>query len=108
VLQRSFIPHGLDEQLVRLWGTVMADVAETYAHNMTRTAGTALRFERSAVNDRIAVSALPEFRAFIGMEAQAFLERVDEWLTAHQVETNQTEASTAVTRMGLGVYQIQD
>ncbi len=41
--------------------------------------------------------------------ARPFLERVDTWLTEHQVDpASVTEDSTRTTRMGAGVYQIQD
>ena len=36
-----------------LWGTVLADVAGTLAHNLTRSGRTPPRFERAAVNARI-------------------------------------------------------
>jgi hypothetical protein len=103
-LLRSYIPHSMDEQLIRLWGTVLADVGTTYVHNLTRTARIASRFERSAVNSRIPKSALPEFRAFMEKEGQAFLERVDAWLTEHEAQDDAGET----IRLGTGVYQIQD
>ena len=46
-LQRSYIPQTMDEQLIRLWGSVMADLATTYAHNLTRAPGKPTRFERA-------------------------------------------------------------
>lgn len=104
-LQRAYIPHKMDEQLIRLWGTVVADVATTYVHNLTRNPHNASRFERSAVNIRIRASALPEFRQFLNREGQAFLERVDDWLARHEVGPEPTEESL---RLGVGVYHIQD
>jgi hypothetical protein len=108
VLQRHYIPHAVDSELVRLWGTVLADVATTYDHNLTRTAKQPARFERAAVNDRVSASAAAEFRRFLDQEGQAFLERVDAWLTAHQATPEQEETSTDITRLGAGVYHIQD
>jgi len=35
-LQRMYVPQKMDEQLIRLWGTVLADVATTYVRNLTR------------------------------------------------------------------------
>jgi hypothetical protein len=106
-LQRVYVPHKMDEQLIRLWGTVLADVASTYVHNLTRDSKTPPRFERAAVNDRVLVSALPEFREFLNKEGQAFLERVDAWLLAH--EASSSAASSAKTiRVGAGVYHLQD
>src|SRR3954454_14104621 len=37
-LTRNYLPHTIDESVIRLWGTGMADVAATYVHNLTRTA----------------------------------------------------------------------
>jgi Family of unknown function (DUF6502) len=102
-LQRHYVPHAMDEQLIRLWGTVLADIAATYVHNLTRNARTPARFERAAVNDRIARTALPEFRRFLDREGQAFLERLDAWLTAHEAR-----ADADAIRLGAGLYHIQD
>jgi len=104
-LQRAYIPHKMDEQLIRLWGTVVADIATTYVHNLTRTPNSAARFERSAANLHIRASALPEFRQFLNREGQAFLERVDDWLVRHEAAPGESEDSI---RLGAGVYHIQD
>ena len=106
-LMRNYLPHTIDEHVIRLWGTGMTDVASTYVHNLTRTTRAPARFERSAVNDRIAKSALPEFRKFLDEEGQAFLERLDAWLTAHEVRNDAAEESDVI-RLGAGVYHIQD
>lgn len=109
VLQRNYIPRATDEQLIRLWGTVLGDVANTYVHNITRSGRTPARFERAAKSEQIPLDLVPEFRQFLEREGQAFLERVDTWLTEHQVDpASVAEDSTRVTRMGAGVYQIQD
>jgi Family of unknown function (DUF6502) len=102
-LQRMYVPQKMDEELIRLWGTVLADIATTYTHNLTRD-GTPARFERAAVNDRVCASALPEFRQFLNQEGQAFLERLDAWLTQHEAKSDTDPA----IRLGAGVYHIQD
>jgi hypothetical protein len=107
-LQRSYIPHAMDEHLIRLWGTVLGDVATTYAHNLTHKPNAAPRFERAAVNDRVAASATEEFRQFLDREGQAFLERVDAWLTAHEISGTEDEPGAATLRLGAGLYHIQD
>lgn len=109
VLQRNYIPRATDEQLIRLWGTVLADVANTYVHNITRSPRTPARFERAAKNERIPLSLAPKFREFLEHEGQAFLERVDTWLSEHEVDMERAaKEDTRTTRMGAGVYQIQD
>jgi hypothetical protein len=108
-LQRMYVPQKMDEELIRLWGTVLADVATTYVHNLTRDAKTPARFERAALNDRVLASALPEFREFLNQEGQAFLERVDAWLIAHEAKENAGGGSAKATiRLGAGVYHLQD
>lgn len=107
VLQRSYIPHPMDEHLIRLWGSVLADVATTYVHNLTQTPKHPARFERAAVNDRIDARALPEFTKFLEREAQEFLERADAWLSAHQVAVDE-KGKVETLRLGVGTYHIQD
>jgi hypothetical protein len=107
-LQRVYVPQTMDEELIRLWGTVLADVATTYVHNLTRNVKTPARFERAAVNDRVLASALPEFREFLNREGEAFLERADAWLTAHEAKENAGDSTKATIRLGAGVYHLQD
>jgi len=107
-IKRDYIPHSLDEQLIRLWGTVIADVASTYVHNLTRTGKTTKRFERSAVNDRMPLAALSEFTRLLEQEGQVFLERIDKWLTAQQSKPAGRRSTGQTVRLGVGLYQIQD
>jgi hypothetical protein len=107
-LQRMYVPQRMDQELTRLWGKVLADVATTYVHNLTRDAKTPARFERAALNDRVLVSALPEFREFLNQEGQAFLERVDAWLIAHEAPEGADGKAKATIRVGAGVYHLQD
>jgi hypothetical protein len=107
-LKRDYIPQGMDEQLIRLWGTVICDVATTYVHNLTRMKA-GKRLERSAVNDRMPVTVVPAFTQMLEKEAQAVLERIDQWLSAHQDETaGNPGAADRTIRLGIGLYQIQD
>jgi hypothetical protein len=98
----------MDEQLIRLWGTVVADVATTYVHNLTRTAKTNKRLERSAVNDRMPPGVAPVFAQMLEKEAQSFLERIDKWLTAHETNPDDNPTDGQAVRLGVGLYQIQD
>lgn len=110
VLQRDYIPQAMDAEMLRFWGTSLTDIARTGSHNLTRRQREATRFSRWAVNDRIPVAAAKDFRQLLEREGQAFLERIDAWLTEQQVDATTTEASipVEVTRLGAGVYQIQD
>jgi hypothetical protein len=107
-LKRSYIPQSMDEQLVLLWGKRMTDLARTSGHNLMSYPDSATRFERAAVSDRIDASALPEFRRFLEREGQAFLERVDAWLTEHQARNGESDKVHAPIRLGAGLYHIGD
>jgi hypothetical protein len=107
-LKRSYVPQSMDEKLITMWGKRITDVAKTYVHNLTRPAKTAARFERAAVNDRIDASALPEFQNFLEQEGEAFLERVDGWLTAHEARADAADDPPELVRLGAGLYHIQD
>jgi hypothetical protein len=106
VLARQYIPRELSENQIRLWGSALQDVGTTLEHNLMRARVKPSRFERRALNLSIDVRKVPAFEAFLAQEGQAFLNRVDDWLAAHQL---QSEGSGATgVRLGVGVYEIRD
>jgi hypothetical protein len=106
-LQRSYIPRALNQDLIRLWGSVLHDLGTTFEHNISRDESDPPQFERRAISLRVDAKALPEFREMLQREGQAFLERIDDWLTAHEVGSSAKEQGTGI-RLGVGVYHIQD
>ncbi len=103
VLRRYYMPRQMDEAAVERAGSVLADLATTVEYNLTRGAGEPSTFEGRAQNRRIDPRHLPSFRAFVEREAQGFLERVDDWLSAHEAPAGQP-----TLRLGVGAYAIQD
>ena len=106
-LRRFYMPRAMDGQAVERAGAVIADLATTVEHNLTRDAAEPPRFEGRAQNRHVDPRQLPAFRAFMEREGQAFLERCDEWLSAH--EAQQVDgAPVATLRLGVGVFAIQE
>src|SRR6516162_11508385 len=105
VLKRNYIPRELTDNQIRLWGSVLQDVGTTLEHNLMRTESEPPRFERRALNLSVDPRARREFEAFLAVEGQAFLERVDEWLASHQAE-GAGSAPIEGIRVGVGVYEI--
>ena len=106
-LRRFYMPRAMDGQAVERAGAVIADLATTVEHNLTRDATEPPRFEGRAQNRHVDPRQLPAFRAFMEREGQAFLERCDEWLSAH--EAQQVDgAPVATLRLGVGVFAIQE
>ena len=109
VLKRVYLPKQLDEAQVRLWGSILHDLGVTLGHNLTHVRPTPARFERRALSVRVDARALPAFREFLEREGQDFLERVDDWLSQHELqEDHSAPASRGVIRLGAGVYHIED
>lgn len=106
VLTRVYLPRRMDEGQIRLWGSVLQDVGTTLEHNLTRDATTRPRFERRALSVRVDRRAVSAFRQFLEREGQAFLVRVDDWLTAHQA--SEDAGTTEQIRLGAGIYHIED
>jgi hypothetical protein len=106
-LKRSYVPRELNENLVRLWGSVLQDVGTTLEHNLSREEAEMPRFDRRAISLRVDPKALPEFREMLEREGQSFLERVDEWISAHELPSRRDDESRGM-RLGVGVYHIQD
>ena len=103
---RTYIPLQMDSDKVLRAGEVLNDIGTTVVHDLIAPSGVALRFERRAENDSVDAQALPEFREFLEHEGQAFLERIDDWLTRHAVAPGKT-AGRRVIRLGVGMYHIQ-
>lgn len=106
-VKRAYVPRALSEDHVSLWGSVLHDIGATWEHNLMRGASQRSRFERRAVNLKVDAASLPEFQDFLEAEGQAFLERIDDWLSAHEASGTGPSASRAV-RLGVGVYHIGD
>jgi hypothetical protein len=101
-LKRAYIPRELNENHIRLWGSVLKDIGITWEHNLTRTSEQRARFERRAINLKIDRKAIAAFQSFLEQEGMAFLERVDDWLSAHEAKDGDG------ARLGAGLYYIED
>ena len=98
-------PSQLDEAQILSSGSVLQDLGKTVAYNLYREQNDMPKFERRASNMRVRASAVPAFQAYLEEEGQAFLERVDAWLSAHEAEEDSNEATV---RLGLGAYWIEE
>lgn len=105
-LSRVYIPLRVDPAKVLRAGSVLEDIGGTVVHDLICPPRQPLRFERRAANDRIAQRHLAEFRRFLELEGQGFLERVDDWLTRHEASAEES-ARGETLRLGVGVYHLQ-
>ena len=87
-------------------GSVLEDIGDTVDFNLGRRPEDETRFERRATNVRVSAEVIGEFRQFIEQEGQAFLEKVDSWLSDHEVPEAELDHHEII-RLGLGAYWIQ-
>jgi hypothetical protein len=105
-LRRNYRLETVDAAALQRAGSVLQDIGHTVTHNLYRAPRQESRFEARASNVNIPPSAVPAYRKFIYAEGQAFLEKVDAWLSASEVADSEA-ASSGAQRVGVGVYWIQ-
>ena len=102
--RRFHMPVEMDEGGIRFFGTNLFDHANTLNNNVTGDSQQR-RLEGFAVDDQIHPDSAEEFRAYLDERGQQFLEEIDDWLSRHRVDPNESE--TTPVRLGLGVYAIE-
>ncbi len=105
VLRRYYMPRAMNAEAIERAGHVLSDLATTVEFNLSRRSADPSRFEGRAQNGRVDVRQMPAFRAFLEREAEGFLERVDDWLSTHEVDP--ADRAAVALRVGAGVYAIQ-
>lgn len=104
-ISRYYSPVRMDPELLLIAGSNLRDLAATLNYNLSIDEGK--RFEGRADNDTIDAKVLPAFRKLMEEEGQRFLEKLDDWLSAHQVPDND-KADAKRVRLGVGIYAIED
>lgn len=104
-LAREYIRSASDPDLLRQAGVALHDHATTVAHNVDAKRVGAARFERMATHRTFPRRHQRAFEAYLETEGQAFLEKVDGWLSARGATAHQDERTL---RVGVGVFQIHD
>ncbi len=112
VVKRYFFPPQSDPEALLRAGSVIHDVGATLFHNLYEGGSDTkpLKFERRASNQKVDPKTAKAFRAFVEREGQAFLERIDEWLTAHEINDDNSDGldGSEGIRLGVGAYLIEE
>jgi len=110
-LKRYFVPAHSDPSALLRAGSVLHDLGSTLEHNLYKASSSEkipLRFERRASNIEMSPDMAAAFRAFVDQEGQAFLEKIDAWLTEHEKSTTGNSTHPVTMRLGVGTYLIED
>ncbi len=108
VLKRYYMPLQMDPDAVIRGGSMLEDLGTTVSFNLGKPEGEPSRFAGRATNTRMRLADARRFRALLEQEGQAFLERIDEWLSRHEAPPEAEAPNTRTLRVGVGVYGIHD
>lgn len=115
VLKPFYTPPGSDPQAMLRAGTVINELSNTLLNNLYLTRENpkkTVRFERRASSNHIPAKEAQAFKKYLNLEGQAFLERIAEWIVAHQIDPQVDDQSNSnnkieTVRLGVGVYGIE-
>lgn len=115
VLTRYFMPVQNDPQALLRAGSMISELGENLFHNLYVVNSNAsngrsrTRFDGRASNNFIDIKHHAAFQQFLDSEGQAFLERVDAWLSEHERSQDAANhsGSDATLRLGVGVFGIE-
>ena len=107
LLARAYVPRSSELDKLEILGTDVADLITTINHNLQH-GGTDPFFQRKVMYDNLPAEALPEFRSLSGTQAQALLERLDQWLVEQDRDTNPQVSGTGRVRAGIGIYYFEE
>ena len=107
LLARAYVPRSSPADKLAILGSDVADLIETIGHNLEDGESDA-RFQRKVMYQSIPASALPAFRKRSAANAQALLEKFDQWLAEHDVENPPGRPDAARARVGVGIYYFEE
>jgi hypothetical protein len=112
LVSRTYIPRASDLAKLAILGTDVAWLVDTIDHNLVAgdpSAGLGPpRFQRKVVYDNLPVEALDALHAVTDAQGQALIERLDQWLAAHDRDANPAVRGTGRARAGLGIYYFEE
>lgn len=107
LLARAYIPRTSDLDKIEILGTDVADLTYTIDHNLQQGAADPM-FQRKVMYDNLPAEAVNAFRSLSAEQAQALLEKMDQWLSQHDRDVNSSVAGTGRMRAGIGIYYFEE
>ncbi len=104
VLRRYYQPAMGDDESLMFAVDRIRDVIATMNNNAFLEEGGALRFGGFADNGAIPVASIPAFHKYMDSRGQAFLEEIDDWLTANAAEPSDPKQTA---RVGISLFATQ-
>jgi len=106
LLVSAYIPIADMKENLRIFGTAASDLLNTMDHNITAEEPGPF-IQRTVSYNNISEEDLEIIRARCREEGQAFLLRVNEWLSHYEQTPNSLGTENKPFRAGLGVYYVE-
>lgn len=109
-VSRSFKMTTLAPDSARYFGGAIHDLASTISHNLDPRRTDESRFERAMLREEFPIVLTNDFRDFLEIEGQRFLEKLEDWADREELNPREDEgeAKPQNIRLGVGVYLFQD
>lgn len=112
VLKRYYVPSQSDPGALLRAGSVINDLSSTLYYNLYKAEASKQKpphFERRATNTQMSPEKAEAFRRFVEKEGQAFLEKIDAWLTENETTADEIalRPEMKTVRLGVGTYLIE-
>lgn len=102
----AYIPKGGEADKLHILGMDAAALIETIDHNL-RPETQQTFYQRKVAYDNLPNEALPAFRDLSAQQAQALLEKLNEWLAERDRDTNPDATGSGRNTAGLGIYYFE-
>jgi len=106
LVSAGYVPRSGDSEKLAILGSDAADLIATIDHNLQHGSADP-RFQRKVMYRNYPADQLPAFRTLSAAQAQALLEKLDEWLARHGTPPGQDVPEPAM-RVGLGIYYFEE
>jgi hypothetical protein len=100
LIKQAYVPGKDSEEIIRILGTDTSELLNTIDHNLTGDDSNNKRYQRKVSSALLNKDAVDKFKRLSNKQSQALLEQLDAWITEHEVEADDENASY----VSLGIY----
>jgi len=106
LLSRAYIPTGNQAEKLGILGTDVAGLIDTIAHNIYSQEKAF--FQRKVYYDNLPEEAIPRLQALVQERGQTLIEDLDQWMSAHDRDSNPAVEGSGRKAAGIGIYYFEN
>jgi len=99
LIKQAYVPGKDSVEIIRILGVDTSELLNTIDHNLIDDSNNK-RYQRKVSSTLLNKNAVDEFKKISNTQSQALLEQLDAWITEHEVEPDDENASY----VSLGIY----